>query len=139
MSEASAGSLLVEAAGQVANVYELLFEDECRLGAVLPLQVESVAEMVLPPQESVEIIRHQQNLCHVEQQRYGVVEVGVGAAGVDPEVPEDGKQSRAGQQDAGHQEDVPQESVQVTPDRKEGHVEGDVSHSGVRLKDGDHS
>jgi len=30
-------------------------------------------------------------------------------------------------------------SVQVTPDRKEGQVEGDVSHSGVRLKDGDHS
>lgn len=48
-------------------------------------------------------------LCHVEQQRYGVVEVGVGAAGVDPEVPEDGEQSRAGQQDAGHQEDVPQD------------------------------
>ena len=30
-------------------------------------------------------------------------------------------------------------SVQVTPDRKEGQVESDVSHSGVRLKDGDHS
>lgn len=30
-------------------------------------------------------------------------------------------------------------SVQVTPDGKEGHVESDVSHSGVRFKDGDHS
>lgn len=48
-------------------------------------------------------------LSHVEQQRYGVVEVGVGAAGVDPEVPQNGKQSRTGQQDAGHQEDVPQD------------------------------
>lgn len=30
-------------------------------------------------------------------------------------------------------------SVQVTPHRQEGHVESDVSHSGVGLKDGDHS
>lgn len=48
-------------------------------------------------------------LCHVEQKCYGVVEVGVGAAGVDPEVPENRKQSGARQQDAGHQEDVPQD------------------------------
>lgn len=95
--------------------------------------------MVLPPQESVEIIRHQQNLCYVEQQRYGVVEVRIGAAGVDPKVPENWKQSRTCQQDTGHQEDVPQESVQVTPDRKESHVESDVTHGGVRLKDGDYS
>lgn len=48
-------------------------------------------------------------LCHVKQQRYGVVEVGVGAAGVDPEVPENREQSRTGEQDAGHEEDVPQD------------------------------
>lgn len=29
--------------------------------------------------------------------------------------------------------------MQVTPDGKEGHVESDVAHGGVRLKDGDHS
>lgn len=95
--------------------------------------------MVFPPQEGVEIIWHQQNLCHVEQQCDGVVEVGVGAAGIDPEVPENREQSGAGEQHAAHQEDVPQESVQVTPHRQEGHVESDVSHSGVGLKDGDHS
>lgn len=48
-------------------------------------------------------------LRHVEQQRDGVVEVGVGATGVDPEMPEDREQSRAGEQDAGYQEDVPQD------------------------------
>lgn len=117
----------------------VLFKDQSGLGAVFPLQVEPVCEMMLPPQEGIEIIRHQQNLSHVEEQRDGVVEVRVGAAGVDPEVPEDGKQSRARQQDAGHQEDVPQESVQVTPHRQEGHVERNVSHRGVGLKDGDHS
>lgn len=49
------------------------------------------------------------HLSYIEQQSYGVVEVGVGAAGVDPEVPEDREQSGAGQQDTGHQEDVPQD------------------------------
>lgn len=49
------------------------------------------------------------HLSYVEEQSYGVVEVGVGASCVDPEVPQNWKQSRAGQQDAGHQEDVPQD------------------------------
>lgn len=40
----------------------VLFKNECSLGAVFPLQIQSIAEMVFPPQESVEIIRHQQNL-----------------------------------------------------------------------------
>lgn len=47
-------------------------------------------------------------LCHVEQKCDGVVEVGVGATSVDPEVPENWEKSRTRQQDAGHQEDVPQ-------------------------------
>lgn len=36
-------------------------------------------------------------LCHIKQQRDGVVEVGVGTTGVDPEVPENREQSRTGQ------------------------------------------
>ncbi|PWA13882.1 hypothetical protein CCH79_00019202 [Gambusia affinis] len=48
-------------------------------------------------------------LRHVEEQRDGVVEVGVGASGVDPEMPENREESRAGEQDAGNQEDVPED------------------------------
>ena len=47
-------------------------------------------------------------LCHVEQQRDGVVEVGVGAASIDPQVPEDRKQGRAGKEHTRYQEDVPE-------------------------------
>lgn len=47
------------------------------------------------------------HLRHSEQQCHSVEEVGVGAASVDPEVPEHWEESRTGQQDAGHQKEVP--------------------------------
>lgn len=49
------------------------------------------------------------HLPHIEDQGDGVVEVGVGAASVDPEVPEDRKEHRAGDQHTGHHEDIPQD------------------------------
>lgn len=49
------------------------FKKERRLGAVFPLQVESVGEMVLAPQEGVEIIRHQQDL----RAKHGSVSFGI--------------------------------------------------------------
>lgn len=48
------------------------------------------------------------HLRHSEQQRHSIEEIGVGAASIDPEVPEHWEERRAGQQGAGHQEDVPQ-------------------------------
>jgi len=39
-----------------------LLQHQRGLGAVFPLQVQAVGEVVFPPQEGVEVIRHQQNL-----------------------------------------------------------------------------
>lgn len=52
-------------------------------------------------------------------------------------MPEHRKERGACQQHARHQKDVPQKSVKVTPGWQKCHVEGDISHSRVRLKDGD--
>lgn len=100
-------------------------------------------------------------LRHSEQQCHSVEEVGVGAASVDPEVPEHREQRRTSQQGAGHQEDVPQNwnvrrtrhrscicaptlkimvwseltSMEVTPHGEEGQVQGGVAHGGVGFED----
>lgn len=58
------------------------------------------------------------HLSDVKQQRDGVVEVGVGTAGVDPQMPQDGKQSGARDQHTGHQENVSQD---LTTKTRQGH------------------
>lgn len=48
-------------------------------------------------------------LCHIEEQSDGIVEVGVGTASINPQVPQYREEGRTGQQHTAHQEDVPQD------------------------------
>lgn len=56
------GSPFLADAFNLLHPRSILFQNQRSLGTIFLLQIESISEMVFPPQESVEIIRHQQNL-----------------------------------------------------------------------------
>lgn len=51
-------------------------------------------------------------------------------------MPQNREQEGADNEHTGQDEGVPEESVKVVPDGKEGHVQCNISHSGIGLEDG---
>lgn len=51
---------------------------------IWPCQMESMSEVVFPPEEGIEIVRDEQDLPYVESQRDGVIKIGVGTSCINP-------------------------------------------------------
>lgn len=86
-----------------------LLEHKHGLCAVLGGQVEAVCEVVLPPQEGIEVIRDEQDLPNVEGQCDGIKEIRVGTSCINPEVPQDREEQGTDDDDTGEDKDVSQD------------------------------